>query len=514
MKRSRHLFCRGLLVTVFSTWSSVPLLAGDPTAPAPEISLSLRGVGEEIVEQGEPLHIAVRLDAPRDLSDAIELAPTSGAWSDAITVEIAPLDGAPAVARAEPIGKAATPHATLSASQVAGGLWRLSAGAMQRIIPGDYVVRARLAIPTGRGWTGEIVSDETPIQVVAMSDSAGRVAQRTVSRARDALLAGQIEEAAAIIDPVLERTPDDETLLAMRAEVAHRAGNPQAALVCLNRFLRLRTEMGPGQPPLELAELRTRIMGTLLAHNNNALPANPPPWSWPPAAILALPAVEMPASATTAAVANTVATTATTEDPPATAPPSTRVEPAESAAPTTPVEPANANLGVGIVVPSTELNDATILADAAGQWAASAKASSQYGTPGYAAAQATGAPNIPLGLAGDNPEAWCPAEKNAGSAWLELSFEKPVHATEVRVRQNNAPGAIARIEVIDVDGATHLWWEGIDPFVAPPIREIAWFAVRVPRTEYLVAKVKITLNLATVEGWKQIDAVQLVGSAP
>jgi len=44
--------------------------------------------------------------------------------------------------------------------------------------------------------------------------------------------------------------------------------------------------------------------------------------------------------------------------------------------------------------------------------------------------------------------------------------------------------------------------------------EIVWFAVRVPKTLYRVATIKITLNLAAVPGWKQIDAVQLVGTAP
>ena len=43
--------------------------------------------------------------------------------------------------------------------------------------------------------------------------------------------------------------------------------------------------------------------------------------------------------------------------------------------------------------------------------------------------------------------------------------------------------------------------------------EIAWFAIRMPKTAYLVAKVKLTLDLAAVTGWKQIDAVQLVGAA-
>jgi len=39
-----------------------------------------------------------------------------------------------------------------------------------------------------------------------------------------------------------------------------------------------------------------------------------------------------------------------------------------------------------------------------------------------------------------------------------------------------------------------------------------WFGVRVTPTAYLVAKVKITRNLASGPGWKEIDAVQLVGA--
>ena len=51
----------------------------------------------------------------------------------------------------------------------------------------------------------------------------------------------------------------------------------------------------------------------------------------------------------------------------------------------------------------------------------------------------------------------------------------------------------------------------MDPYKAPAVREIVWFGVRVPKTSYLVARVKLTLNLASGRGYKQIDAVQLVG---
>ena len=180
--------------------------------------------------------------------------------------------------------------------------------------------------------------------------------------------------------------------------------------------------------------------------------------------------------------------------------------PAAAANPARPIGAAK-----GTVVSSAERIDATILDDVAGQWAVTATAGSQYGKAQYSAAQATGAPNV--GVAGNSPDAWCPASKTDGTDWLEVAFAKPVHATEVRVRQNDAAGAIAKIEAIEPGGTAHVWWGGADPDAAPAVREIVWFAVRVPKTDYLVAKMKITLNLASGPGYKEIDAVQLVGTA-
>ena len=160
-------------------------------------------------------------------------------------------------------------------------------------------------------------------------------------------------------------------------------------------------------------------------------------------------------------------------------------------------------------MPAVELTDAKVSATPAGQWAASAVASSQYDRKTYSAVQATGAPNV--SIAGNSPDAWSPAKKNEGTEWLEVTFANPAHATEVRVRQNDTPACIAKIEALEPDGTSHLWWQGADPYVIPAVREIVWFAVRVPKTSYLVAKIKITLNLAAVTGWKEVDAVQLVG---
>src|SRR6185295_14809079 len=113
-----------------------------------------------------------------------------------------------------------------------------------------------------------------------------------------------------------------------------------------------------------------------------------------------------------------------------------------------------------------------------------------YSSPNYSAAKMIGPPDVPV--PGDSINAWCHGSGSASSDWFELTFAKPVHATEVRVRQTNCPGAIARVEALESDGTTHVWWEGADPVKAPAQASLAWFAVRVPKTDYVVAKIKIT----------------------
>lgn len=489
------------------------LLAGAGVAltaapPAPEISLAVRGIEDEAAEQGEPLHFVVRLDAPRETAAVISLAPASGSWSDCIAVEITPAGGGATLVRAVPLGKPDSPVATLDAKHVAGGLWRFNPETMQRVAPGLYVVRARLVIRNGIGWTGEVVSDDVPLQIVAAANSTDRVLQRAVIRAQDALLGGQVETAAKILDAVLAQTPDDERVLTVRAEVALQAGNPMAAMICLNRTSH---QSGSGQPDIEREELKTRAMAALYGE---AAPAVVPPvWSWPPASVLA-PSVEAKAAAQGTPEPKAAIPVNTLNLPPA--PDATPVavsstNPANELpkAPRAPPVPGPSSLSLGVVVASAELTDAKIAADPSGQWAVGATAGSQYGKTQYSAAKATGAPSVPV--AGNSPDAWCPANKSNGMDWLEVAFANPVHATELRVRQNDAAGAIVKIEAIEPGVTTHVWWEGVDPYVAPATRDIVWFAVRVPKTDYLVAKVKITLNLAAGPGWKEIDAVQLVG---
>jgi hypothetical protein len=469
--------------------------------PGPDVSISLRGIQDGTIEVGEPFQVAVRVDAPVESTGGLQLAPASGTWIEATTVEMVAGDGRgnPIVARV--VARGADRVTTVDADHAADGLWWFPAETLGPIVPGNYVVQARLTIHDGAGWQGEVVSEPVTLRVVAGSNDPARATQRILARATSAILEKAPAKAAGILDAELETAPDNVPVLNLRAALCLEGGNPMGARICIERALTLAARQG-GEPSGSMHALADRIEA---ASNDGAVVPPVPAWAIPPRSLFnPLPPVA-PANSVTPVSNPTIQA------------------PLSSGTPASPA-PVNASGGtkvasgsavvvpLGAIVSTAELIDARIIADPAGQWAVTAIAGTQYGKTQYSAAQATGAPNILT--AGNSPDAWCPENKNVGTDWLELTFAKPVHATEVRVRQNDAAGAITKIEAIEPDGTAHVWWEGIDPYVAPAVREIAWFAVRVPKTAYLVAKVKITLNLASGPGYKEIDAVQLVGAAP
>jgi hypothetical protein len=499
-----------------------------PRPPSPELSLSLSGAVDDTLEQGEPLRVTVLIEASADGAGAVELAPATGTWVSAIAVELLAAGKAAAVLRATAVGTPESPRATLDRERVAGGAWIFPATAMQGVPLGDYVVRARLSIPAGAGWSGGAVSGEATLRIVAVSSAPERVRARTLIRAQIALAENALEEAARLLDGVLTVSPDDIELLSLRADVALRGGNPLAAMICVNRASRALPSKLAGPPPLLLHEVRSRVLASQMAGTPTPAPASAASWTWPPTIVLTLPENEAAAlQAKTSSDRSTSPRMAATQTPAATpapgrksaAPVSPAPMPPSAAAPgpsPAPVPTTPSRSGApssGTIVPAAELVDAKVRADPAGQWAASAAAGTQYGrgTP-YSPSQATGAPNVPM--AGNSPNAWCPAVPDRGMDWFEATFANPVRATEVRVRQNDGVGAIVKVEAIEPDGTSHVWWEGVDPYQRGRVREVVWFAVRVPTTPYLVARVKLTLNLAAGPGYKEIDAVQLVGTAP
>lgn len=159
------------------------------------------------------------------------------------------------------------------------------------------------------------------------------------------------------------------------------------------------------------------------------------------------------------------------------------------------------------------LEEDKILKDTLGQWASDAEASSTYGNhqgkDNWSPAQLVGAPDVEK--YNDDGRAWTSLEAEKGLEWILLTYEKPVNATEVRVRQTYNPGAIIKVELIDEKGKSYTVWEGIDKTIYEP-EKIQYFIAKFEKADYKTKKVKITFAMNSIPGWKEIDAVQLVGN--
>jgi hypothetical protein len=166
----------------------------------------------------------------------------------------------------------------------------------------------------------------------------------------------------------------------------------------------------------------------------------------------------------------------------------------------------DASTGTGV---DWALKQDEIKNDPAGQWAASATASSTYsdatGQARYSAWQATGAPNVDQ--EGDNGNAWASKTPDAGIEWINLGFSRPVAATGLRIRESDGAGAVIKVDLIDTQGTVHPLWSGKDP-----TKGINYLMLTFPKTNFKVDHVKITLATNLVSGWNEIDAVQLLGS--
>jgi hypothetical protein len=143
------------------------------------------------------------------------------------------------------------------------------------------------------------------------------------------------------------------------------------------------------------------------------------------------------------------------------------------------------------------------------QWATTARASSEYRSSDYGAAQATGAPNVTRH--GDNARAWASKTADAGEEWLELGFAEPVPAQGLRIIQSFNPGAVVRIDLLSETATSTTVWTGPDQTVYPK-GEIGLLEVSFPPTPQPVKGAKIWLDTKTVAGWNEIDAVQLLAA--
>jgi hypothetical protein len=194
--------------------------------------------------------------------------------------------------------------------------------------------------------------------------------------------------------------------------------------------------------------------------------------------------------------------------PAAPATPAAGTTAAPAAAAAAPADTGVADTTAKLAATEWALKQDEIKHDPDGQWASEAAASSSYndaqGDAGWSPKQATGAPDVDK--YSDDQHAWAPKTQDGGIEWLDLKYLKPVHASEVRVRESLGSGAVIKVELFDEAGAAHTVWQGVDP-----TKELNYLILKFKSTEYRVNRVKVTLATNVIPGWNEIDAVQLVG---
>ena len=153
----------------------------------------------------------------------------------------------------------------------------------------------------------------------------------------------------------------------------------------------------------------------------------------------------------------------------------------------------------------------TYMNDPKAQWASTATASSTFGDEdGKTPSDSNLAKNVTGKVDG---ETWNNNNQDIGFDWIELGYEKPVAATEVRLvmPNGNAPESISKVELQDIEGKWNTVWSGISDTKNDDRGRRTWFVKTFPKTAYQVKAVKYTLANNLIHGYKQVDAAQLVG---
>jgi YD repeat-containing protein len=176
---------------------------------------------------------------------------------------------------------------------------------------------------------------------------------------------------------------------------------------------------------------------------------------------------------------------------------------------------ALANQGAVVIGSGSSL--ATTATNEGGQYASTViDFSSEYTSSSWSAAQALGAPDVP-GY-GDDYRAWAALDpdnldpNSNGIEYLTLGFATPQSSNGVKIRESYNSGFVKQIDAVDTDGMYHTVWTGTD--ASEPGSLVDFVATWSP-TSYLTAGVKIYVDSLHVPGdWEEIDAVQLLGTAP
>jgi hypothetical protein len=158
---------------------------------------------------------------------------------------------------------------------------------------------------------------------------------------------------------------------------------------------------------------------------------------------------------------------------------------------------------------------------ARGQWADSATASDAAGglfggnSDDQSPSAAIGAPDVDV--CDDSMSAWTTSQPNDGFHHLELKYYDKVYPKTIRIHETFNPGAIDRIELLNNNEYITVWDSKPYDYRKCPM----WFEtsfngefkenITMDMLNFKTDTVKITIDTNKIDGWNEIDAVELIG---
>ena len=144
------------------------------------------------------------------------------------------------------------------------------------------------------------------------------------------------------------------------------------------------------------------------------------------------------------------------------------------------------------------------------QWASSAKASSTFGDQKGEPSEVSQVKNVTGKVDGNT---WTNNNQTIGFDWVQVGFDKPVNATELRFvfPGGKAVQAVSKVELIEADGTAHVVWSGVSDVQPDQRGDRTWFVRKFDATPYKAAGAKLTIANNLESGYKELDAVQIVG---
>ena len=90
-----------------------------------------------------------------------------------------------------------------------------------------------------------------------------------------------------------------------------------------------------------------------------------------------------------------------------------------------------------------------------------------------------------------------------------LVYAQPVNPIGVEIYESYNPGAVAKIEVLDLNSDEWIVvWEGAAVTAG---EELAVFAPELQAVDFATDQVRLTIDEPLIDGWNEIDAVKLIG---